>query len=69
MVTVIAKYAFWIVICLPVIFAGCWFCVRLFKENKVINKELEIEKKKAEQAALERSIFEISYKNKYSGEK
>ena len=69
MVTTIAKYAFWIVICLPVIFAGCWFCIKLYKENRVINKELEEEKKKQEQAALERSMFEITYRNKYSGDR
>ena len=69
MVTEIARYAFWIVISLPAIFAGCWFCVKLFRENKVINKELDEEIKKQEQEALERSMFEINYKNKYSGER
>ena len=69
MVTMIARYAFWIVICLPALFAGCCFCVKLFRENKILNKELDEEIKRKEQEALERSMFEIRYKNKYSGDR
>ena len=69
MVTAIAKYAFWIIICIPAFAAVVWFSVRLIKENNNIDREIE-EKKKAEEAAsVRRELFEVSYSQKYSKDK
>ncbi len=65
MVDIFAKYAFWIIICLPVAVIGIVFIVRLAKINKTINKELDEIQKKKDQADFERQLFEISYKRKY----
>ena len=62
----ILRYVFWIVICIPLIAAGVWFCVRLFKENGYINKELDEIKREKELAAMKRDLFEVSYKKRRS---
>jgi hypothetical protein len=69
MITVTAKYVFWIVICLPVVFAGVWFSIRLFGDNGVINRELDEKKKAKELAETQRREFERSYRKKYYGDK
>ncbi len=66
MVEVIAKYAFWIIICLPLIAAGIWLFIRLIKENRVINKEIDDRKKEKELAIDKRKVFEQKYSKKYS---
>jgi len=64
-----AQYSFWIIICIPIVVTGVWFAVKLTKENREINKEIDEIKKEKEKAALHRKQFEISYNKKYSGDK
>ena len=66
MYALIAKYAFWIVLCIPVAAAGIWFCIGLFRENRAINKELDDIEKEREIAAMKRDLFEISYQRRRS---
>ena len=64
-----AKYAFWIVICIPIVFAGIAFACRLFKDNRTINREIDERKKAKQMAEMARKQFDDAYAKKRSGER
>ena len=69
MVQYYAKYAFWIVICIPIVFAGIAFACRLFKDNLVMNREIDEKKKAKMMARDERKQFDDAYAKRRSGER
>ena len=69
MVDIIAKYAFWILICIPIIVVGIVFSIKLTKYDRFLNAELDEKKKEKEQAASKRQEFEMSYKKSHPADK